>query len=49
MTWDECEEHEWVEDGDYDLGGDRTEVICTHCGAPGERDDKTGEVYWPAT
>jgi hypothetical protein len=46
--WYKCE-HEWEEYGDYDLGGDRTEVKCTKCGCCGERDDKTGEVFWPAT
>lgn len=40
---DACE-HEWKERGDFDLGGDRTEVICIKCGMPGERDERTGKV-----
>lgn len=46
--WTECE-HVWVESQFYDLGGDRTVVVCNRCGVPGERDDSTGEVFWPAT
>ena len=42
--------HEWTERaGDYDLGGNRTEVICVQCGVPGVRNDVTGEVFYPAT
>jgi hypothetical protein len=46
--WDNCA-HEWEPRGDFDLGGNRTEVECIHCGCPGERNNDTGEVYWPAT
>lgn len=42
-------DHDWREYGTSDLGGDRTEVFCTKCRVSGERDDKTGEVHWPAT
>lgn len=48
-SWEDCQKHEWKTRGDFDLGNDRTEVECVNCGMPGERDDKTGEVYWPAT
>jgi hypothetical protein len=41
--------HVWVEVGDFDLGGGRTEVECRICGVPGERNDLTGEVVWPTT
>lgn len=38
--------HEWTERAsDYDLGNNRTEVICVQCGGSGVRDDVTGEVY----
>lgn len=47
-TWDKCE-HEWRARGDFDLGGNRTEVECVKCQCPGEHDDKTGDVFWPAT
>lgn len=48
-AWDECD-HEWRNSTrDYDLAGNRSEVVCTKCGCPGERDDDTGEVFWPAT
>jgi len=47
--WNECS-HEWeVSKRDWDLGGERSDVICTKCQCPGERDDVTGEVFWPAT
>ncbi len=46
--WDDCFEHDWKE-VDSDIGGNRTDVVCRKCGCPGERDDKTGEVFWPAT
>lgn len=43
-------EHEWiVRSGDWDLGGNRSQVKCAKCGVSGERDDDTGEVYWPTT
>jgi hypothetical protein len=49
-SWDECPGHVWIDDGgDDDLGGDRTMVVCTICDAPGERNDLSDEVYWPAT
>lgn len=41
--------HDWEPYGDFDLGGNRTEVRCTICGVPGERDDETNEVFYPAT
>lgn len=42
----ECN-HKWKPYGDFDLGGNRSEVKCVYCGVLGERDDETGEVYWP--
>ncbi len=45
----ECLTHTWKPRGDFELGGNRSEVICVTCGVHGERDDATGEVYWPAT
>lgn len=48
-SWNECE-HDWQErSGDYDLGGNRQEVVCVKCQCPGERDLTDGEVFWPAT
>lgn len=44
----ECS-HEWKERGDYDLGGNRSEVICVKCDESGERNNATGEVYYPAS
>lgn len=46
-TWDACK-HEWVRaPGDWDSSFE--EVVCRICGVPGERDEKTGGVFWPAT
>lgn len=46
--------HEWEETpGDsmlYEMSeGKREEVRCKKCGMSGERENETGEVYWPAT
>ena len=42
--------HEWkIAPGDWDAAEGRSSVECEKCGVPGERTDKTGEVYWPAT
>lgn len=48
---DEQCQHEWKESisSDSEIGGDRTYVKCVRCGVPGERNDKTGDVYYPAT
>lgn len=50
IMWEskECE-HKWKPYGDFDLGGNRTEVKCVYCGVLGERDDETGEVYYPVS
>ena len=47
--WDDCPEHDWQEEGDFSLGLNRSVVECSKCGAPGERYNDTGEVYWPTT
>jgi hypothetical protein len=47
--WYDGHEHDWrVKDGQ---GNSElfTEVRCELCGIPGERDEKSGEVFWPAT
>lgn len=47
--WHECE-HTWTRKlGDYDCPPGFTEVVCIHCNCPGERDDISGKVFWPAT
>lgn len=49
-SWHDGHQHQWIDEpGDWDLGGERSYVVCSKCGVPGERDDVTGEVYWPAT
>jgi len=48
LTWNTCE-HTWEERIESDIGGNRTEVICTKCAVLGERNDETKEVFWPAT
>lgn len=41
-----CERgHNWKEQNRCDIGGNRTEVVCTRCGMPGERNDDTEEVF----
>lgn len=46
--WNTCE-HVWECRGDFDLGAEREVVVCVRCGAPGERNMKTGETDWPCT
>lgn len=42
-------DHDW-EDQDDDLATPgTTTVVCRKCKAPGQLDDITGEVFWPAT
>lgn len=41
--------HVWTSRFDSDLGGNRTEVVCSLCRMMGERNDETNEVYYPAT
>lgn len=48
--WHDGHQHEWVTaPGDWDAMEGVSEVICSKCGVPGQRTDKTGEVFWPAT
>lgn len=41
--------HKWVEKTDSDLAEGWIEVECEACHVVGERNDKTGEVFSPAT
>ncbi len=48
-NWNECE-HEWQEHPDSQFSNELvTEVVCKKCGCPGQREEKTGDVFWPAT
>ena len=47
--WDTCE-HEWKALIDSQFHNENsTDVVCVKCRCPGEQDNATGEVYWPAT
>lgn len=48
-SWDECVGHVWEERESMYSNEYIAEVACTKCGAPGEQDRKTEDVYWPAT
>ena len=49
MDWQNCK-HEWRELVDSQWHSEiETAVECKKCGCPGAKDNKTGEVYWPAT
>lgn len=41
-SWDECGHPTWHATNSDELGGNRLNLACDKCGAP-------GEVYWPAT
>ena len=45
--WAQCE-HTWAE-VDGDCPEHCTPVRCSRCRVPGERNNKTQEVFWPAT
>lgn len=46
--WTKCD-HEW-EEVDSEYGNENySEVICKKCKCPGEKDLRTGDVFWPAT
>jgi len=42
-------EHEWQELESMFSNENHTDVRCTKCGMPGERDETDGSVFWPAT
>jgi len=45
----ECE-HDWKEAVDSQFSNEHeTDVKCIRCGVAGSRNEKTGDVYWPAT
>ena len=48
--WLECEQHEWVEKVDSQFSNEhQVDVYCVRCKCPGEKDLKTGKVFWPTT
>lgn len=50
MPDDKYCEHEWVVNpADTDPMEGTSDVICKYCGMPGQRDDRDGSVFWPAT
>lgn len=49
MNWTYCE-HDWIEKTDSQFSNEYfTDVYCIKCGCPGEKYNKTGEVFWPTT
>lgn len=46
--WSDCQ-HEWKEVESQWNNERYTSVTCKKCHCPGERDERTGEVFWPAT
>ena len=48
MNWNECE-HLWVEVDSQYSNELFTDVRCEKCNCPGEKDNKSGDVFWPAT
>ena len=47
--WDGCD-HEWEEEVDsIGHNEESTDVYCVKCKVPGQKDVRTGEVYWPTT
>ena len=48
-SWDTCPAHAWQEVESQFSNEHRSQVKCKTCGVPGERENDTGEVFWPAT
>lgn len=49
VQWDECD-HDWVEKIDgFSSSESQIDLKCAKCGCPGAKDQKTGDVFWPAT
>jgi len=48
MGWDNCQ-HVWDETDSQFSNELSTDVRCIKCGCSGEKDNATGEVFWPAT
>lgn len=47
--WDNCQ-HEWKARIDSQFHSESfTDVYCVKCDCPGEKNNETGEVFWPAT
>lgn len=46
--WAACD-HSWHEVESQFSSEYATDVRCEKCGCPGEKDNKTGDVFWPAT
>jgi len=49
--WDNCD-HQWRENTSDNIADGKsgcTQMVCEKCKVSGERDDATGEVYWPCT
>lgn len=48
LDWNFCE-HEWEEIDSQFSNEKITAVRCVKCDCPGELDNKTEEVFWPAS
>lgn len=47
--FDDCPQHEWKAVDSQSDNEWRHGVVCTKCGCPGDADNETGAVVWPAT
>jgi hypothetical protein len=48
-SWDICTTHEWKEVDSQFTNELFTDVVCVKCQCPGELDNRTGKVFFPAT
>jgi hypothetical protein len=47
--WYNCD-HKWRAEIDSQAHNEsQTAVYCMKCGCPGDQENKTGDVFWPAT
>ncbi len=48
-SWSDCQ-HTWEEEVDSQFSTERyTDVVCVDCGCPGQMDNETKNVFYPAT
>ena len=47
--WNICSQHEWEVLDSMGNSQSFTDVRCVRCGVPGQLDNATNEVYYPAT
>lgn len=48
-VYDKCPAHDWKPVDSQSDNEWRHHVVCMKCGCPGDADNESGDVCWPAT